>query len=311
MSAEPYIPEDKVDLGPSAKVYRAHEVKGNRLVRLKVLLADHDSPYALDRDHLAQRAPLLQAVVHPNICRLIELDVQAQDMAIVSEFAEGLSGWTYARRNRLTSASLRVLAGQLMEALKVAESCLVLHGDVKPANLYIENRPIEGLRLKLQDWGVGQSRHKQPRETSSFRAPELHDGETATLRGDLYSAGATLATLAGMEPGMEGEAYQPPRSREFDKAGWRARCTSLDPALVNWLEDLLQTDPLQRPASASEALDWLHGRKPSNTKRPLWFTLLSMLYNVAVTGTLVAYLLWLNKMLAVEGLRHFWQRFMP
>lgn len=310
MPADPYIPEDKAELGPSAKVYRAHEVKGNRLVRLKVLLADHDSAYALDRDHLAQRAALLQAVMHPNVCRLMALDVQAQDMSIVSEFAEGLSGWTYARRNRLTNAALRTLAEQLMEALKMAETH-VPHGDVKPNNLYIENRPLEGLTLKLQDWGVGQSRHRQPRETVSFRAPELHDDEAATLRGDLYSAGATLATLAGAEPGTEAEVYQAPRIREFDKAHWRDGCAGFDPALIEWLGDLLQTDPLQRPASASEALAWLRGGKPSNIRRPLWLKLLLLLYNVAVIGTLAAYLLWLNKGLSVEGLMQLWQRLVP
>ncbi len=312
MAEDPYIPEEQAGVGPSAKIYRAHEVTENRLVRLKVLLAEHESPYALDRDHLTERISQLKQVRHPRVCRLIALDVQAQDVSLVSEFAEGVNGWAFSQQGRPTSAALRTLALQLMQALQAGESGHGEHGDVKPCNVFIENRPLDGLTLKLQDWGVGQSRHRQPGETLCFRAPEHGPEAQPTLRGDLFSAGATLAAICTGHRLVDGKTADQLQAewQAFDMAEWRAGCPDLDPALLDWLAWLLQIDPALRPASATEAIAGLNGRirMGSAKRQPWWFTALLAVYNLAVVGGLAAYLLWLNKGLPVDGLLQLWHR---
>ncbi len=312
MAEDPYIPEEQVGVGPSAKVYRAHEVRENRLVRLKVLLAEHESPYALDRDHLADRISQLKLVRHPRVCRLIALDVQAQDVSLVSEFAEGLNGWAFSQRSRLTSETLRLLAIQLMEALQAGEATHSFHGDVKPCNVFIENRPLDGLMLRLQDWGVGQSRHRQPRETLCFRAPEQGDNAQPTARADLFSAGATLAALCTGHRLVDGNTAEQRQAawQAFNMKEWRAGCPDLDPELLDWLEWLLQINPALRPASATEALAGLNGRIKIRhaAGRSPWLTALLTAYNLAAVGALASYLLWLNKSLPVDSLIQLWHR---
>ncbi|MDB6076217.1 MAG: serine/threonine protein kinase [Verrucomicrobiaceae bacterium] len=310
MAEDPYIPEEQVGVGPSAKVYRAHEVRENRLVRLKVLLAEHESPYALDRDHLADRISQLKQVRHPRVCRLIALDVQAQDVSLVSEFAEGLNGWAFSQQSQLTSETLRTLATQLMEALQAGEASHTSHGDVKPCNVFIENRPLDGMMLRLQDWGVGQSRHRQPRETLCFRAPEHDDNLPPTVRGDLFSAGATLAAICTGHSLVDGKTKEELQTawQEFSNAEWQAMCPHIDKTLLRWLSWLLQIQPDKRPISASVALAGLSGRMKmtSAEHRPWWMTILLIVYNLSVIGTLAAFLLWLSKALSPEGLAQLW-----
>lgn len=283
----------------------------NRLVRLKVLLAEHESPYALDRDHLAERISQLKLVRHPHVCRLIALDVQAQDVSLVSEFAEGVNGWAFSQQGRPTSVTLRLLAAQLMEALQAGDDSHVLHGDVKPCNVFIENRPLDGLTLKLQDWGIGQSRHRQPGETLCFRAPEYGPDSQPTVRGDLFSAAATLAALCTGRRLVDGNTADQLHTewQAFDMAEWRASCPDLDPALLDWLAWLLQFNPEKRPASAAEALAGLYGRIKTRVvaHRPWWFTALLLVYNIAVVGTLAVFLLWLNKSPLLERAVQWWQ----
>ena len=313
MAEDPYIPEEQVGVGPSAKVYRAHEVTENRLVRLKVLLAEHESPYALDRDHLADRIAQLKLVRHPRVCRLIALDVQAQDVSLVSEFAEGVNGWAFSQQGRPSSETMRTLAAQLMEALQAGESShLVPHGDVKPCNVFIESQPLNGLMLKLQDWGTGQSRHRQPGETLCFRAPEYQHDSDPTARSDLFSSGATLAALCTGHRLVDGNTADQLQAgwRAFNMAEWRVGCLDLDPALIDWLAWLLEFDPERRPRSATEALAGLNGRikRRSATGRSWWFTAVLAVYNAAVVGTLAGYLLWLNKCLSVDSVMQLWHR---
>ena len=312
MAEDPYIPEEQVGVGPSAKVYRAHEARENRLVRLKVLLAEHESPFAADRDHLAERISQLKQVRHPRVCRLIGLDIQAQDVSLVSEFAEGLNGWAFAQQSRLSSTTLRTLAVQLMEALQAADASHIAHGDVKPCNVFIENRPLEGLVLKLQDWGMAQSRHRQPRETLCFRAPELSSESPPTVRGDLFSAGATLAALCTGHALIDGSTADQLLAawRDFDVAEWQAQCPHIDPALLHWLAWLLEFDPEERPASAAEALAGLNGTIKIRRviRRPWWRTLVLLGYNTAVMGALAAYWLWLTKSPFSAWLEQLWHR---
>jgi len=295
LADEPYIPEEHTGLGPSAKVYRAHDHLGNRVVRLKVLLTDHESRFALDREHLTQRMAVLVQIHHPLVARLVELDVQEQDMTLVSEFGEGIDGWKLIRHQPLTEAHLRTLAAQLVTALQAGEALNLPHGDLKPSNLIIENHPLYGLRLKLQDWGVAQSRHGQPRETLWFRAPELGPEDEPTARSDLFSAAATLVALITGQVLGEGDLAGPEPAgwAAFDALRLRSVRPDIDPALLDWLARLLHRDPAQRPDSATQALAALQRSAEPAAQHPWGVAALILVYNLAVLAMLIGYLWWL------------------
>ena len=311
MAADPYIPEEQTAVGPSAKIYRAHEVTANRLVRLKVLLAEHESPFPVDRQHLTARIPQLQGVVGPRVCRLLALDVQAQDTSVVSDFGEGNNGWAFSQQAAFTSAKLRVLADQLMEALKTGEASGVPHGNIKPSNVLIESRPVEGLQLVLQDWGLAESRHRQPRETLAFRAPERWEDVPPTLQSDLFSAAATLAAMCTGHGLVEGNTAAEFHAewQAFDVAEWQAQCPHIEPALLLWLAWLLKFNPDERPASVAQALAGLHGeiKLSRPRKRSAWAVLMLLIYNISVIGTLALYWLWLTKHPFIERLAEWWK----
>ncbi len=295
MDQEPYIPEEQTGAGPSAKVYRAHDSKGLRTVRLKVLLSGLESRYAVDREHLADRVASLKEIDHPQAGRLLDLDIQGDDMTLVTDYAEGLNGWEFIGRRTLSVAELRSLAVQLMSALQAGEATRTAHGDVKPSNLILSRREGIGPVLHLQDWGVAQSRHEQPRETLQFRAPELGPEDPATMRADLYSAAASLTALAvGAGYSEACRPGQPPRDwRALVEARWQAHGGG-EVAFKKWLLWLLQPEAAGRPRSATEALKALNGAAAGTASQmSAGMVAASLLCNAAVIGTLAGYVLWL------------------
>jgi len=50
---------------------------------------------------------------------------------------------------------------------------------VKPSNIIMADHPAGGVVLQLQDWGLSECRHFQPRETLQFRALERLRGSLA------------------------------------------------------------------------------------------------------------------------------------
>ena len=235
-------------------------------------------------------------------------------MTVVSEFAEGFNAWTFSQLGPFTTERLRVVAVQLLEALQAGEAAHLPHGDVKPCNVLIESRPLEGLCLKLQDWGLGQSRHRQPRETLAFRAPELGPEDAATLAGDVFSAGATLAALCTGHCLIEGRTAEDFREAwaTFDVNGWQELCPHLDPGLLNWISWLLTLDPAERPATATEALEGLRDpskrkrRRRAKPQRSALSQFLLLAYNGAVIAGLAWYWLWLTKNPVLELLGKGW-----
>lgn len=259
MSLDPYTPEEQIGVGPSGKIYRGRCVANGRMVRIKALLGGQHISCPVDRGVLQVSLPFVLNLEHPQVARLLDIDFDDHDFAIVSEFSPGLTGWAFLQQRQLLPADARAVAAQMVMALQAGEALQLHHGDVKPSNVIIGDHPGGGFELQLQDWGLSACRHDQPDETLRFRAPERLVGGDATIQSDLFSVAATLlALLVGRDP-MEHAATEQLDATwaAFDpKMLWQRRA-DLDPAFVDWLVWLLRYDPAQRPGSAQIALDML------------------------------------------------------
>ncbi len=259
MQDDPYISEEVLGTGPSAKVYRGHDVAGSTLVRIKALLTSNDVTCPVDRDCVRAIVPPLLALQHPQVCRLIAIDEHHDDIALVSELSPGDPLPVLLRHRGLSALDIRALATQLLQALRAGEALGLRHGDVKPSNIIIADHQAAGCSLQLQDWGLADCRHDQPQETFAFRAPERLSGAPASPQSDLFSAGATLSMMMLGRPPVQGDTAEQlfHAWASFDPMVLRHTRPDVDAPFHDWLAWMLRFDPAHRPTTAAHAQDML------------------------------------------------------
>src|SRR5262245_24983998 len=123
--------------GGMGVVYRARDRKLNRLVALKVL------PREWNRNDIARRrfireAHAASAIDHQNICTIYDIDSTATGhLFLVMACYDGETLKDRLSRGRLATAEIVDIASQVSSALGAAHACGIVHGDIKPGNIFL------------------------------------------------------------------------------------------------------------------------------------------------------------------------------
>ena len=241
-----YRLEQRLSEGPQGQLWRAaDQLAGDAPAALRLLPAE--------QVELQQRFrglwPRLQGVLHPQVPRFGEPIEQPGDggpaLWLPREWQEGRSYGELLRERSerqlvFGAGEVVLLLRRLLPALAVLHSQQICHGDLCPANLLRRER--DGLPVLL-DIGPGGV-------TPGYAPPERGRGEPPQPWMDLYGLGVVALVLLSGEPPA---ALLDPTSLQWR---WPAALDDL-PELRAVLERLLSTDPDQRFASASAALQAL------------------------------------------------------
>jgi serine/threonine protein kinase len=277
---------EQIGCGGMGVIYRARQRHSRRIVAVKRVLSYRaDSHGALQR--FRREAQAVASLDHPNILPIYE----------VSESEDGLPFFSMklAEKGSLheNAASLRdkphkcvQLMAKVARAVEYAHGRGVLHRDLKPGNILLNDRgePLVsdfGL-AKLLDGNNDLTRSLTTFGTAGFIAPEQAGGTAAdfTPAADVYSLGAVLFNvLAGRPPFLGSNPVSVIRQASETRAPkLRSLASSLDRDLETICARCLERDSKARYQSAGDlAADlerWLDGRpiiaRPVSPATRIW-----------------------------------------
>ena len=196
-----YLIEDVLGRGGMGVVYRAHDRQIDEAVAIKVLRPELGTldPTLLER--FKQELRLARRITHRNVVRTYDLGEAAGTYYITMELVRGTTLHTFIREaGRLDVGATLTIGKQLCRALEVAHEEGIIHRDIKPQNLIVDQAGF----LKVMDFGIARLAEHRPAEgetltavgmvvgTPQYMAPEQLFGEPVDARTDLFAAGAVL-----------------------------------------------------------------------------------------------------------------------
>ena len=259
MIAGRYTLEREIGRGGMGAVWLAtDEVLGRQVALKRIgLLPSADST---DLARAEREARLAAQLNHPNVVAVFNLvaDEATGDRWLVMEYVRGTTlGQLIREEGRLAPDEAAPLLRQAADALAAAHAAGIVHRDVKPSNILVDNRR----RVKLTDFGIARAT-TDPSLTQTglvtgspaYLPPEVAAGRRGDEAVDVWAFGATaFHALAGHPPYDMGDHVlgglyrivneEPPRPAD---AGW----------LAPLLEGTMAKDP-ERRWSMAQVRDFL------------------------------------------------------
>src|ERR1044071_6983218 len=252
-----------VGRGGMAEVYRARDIRLDRIVAIKTLRAD------LARDQIFQarfrrEAQSAASLNHPSIVAVYDT---GEDMAtgvpvpyIVMEYVDGrtVRDLLIEGHRLLPERTLEIIDG-VLRALDYSHQAGIVHRDIKPGNVMVtRNGDVKvmdfGIARAMSDAQATMTQTAQVIGTAQYLSPEQARGERVDARSDLYSTGCLLYELLTGRPPFTGDspvaiAYQHVREHPIPPS-------RIDPEIPAWADAIvlkaMAKDPNDRYQSAAD-----------------------------------------------------------
>jgi serine/threonine protein kinase len=250
-----YRLEERLGTGTYGITYRARHLEYQRIVALK-LMHEHVSGNASQRASFESEAMQLARLEHPSVVTLVKYGELTGQPWVACEWLEGETLATQMERGGLPLAVALSIVRQLLAALASAHSARLVHRNVKPSNVILERRSVQGReRVKLVDFAPALAALPPSvvaSMVSPYSPPELVAGEPLDARSDVFGVGATLI---GMLNGSERDSNDNAASAPRGLTGMHARALpGVDASLVTWIRRATSVHRAMRFADAADAL---------------------------------------------------------
>jgi hypothetical protein len=253
--------------GGMGRVYLAHDQKLGRDVAIKVLLEDvedDDDPETSLRARFHREARSAAQLNHPNIIKVYDYSgPDAKRQYLVMERLNGRPLSALCEDSEIPEIVCCIIGHSLCAALAHAHTAGVLHRDVKPENVFIEQ---DG-RVVLMDFGLAKGLRMDATRatfrmsktrllgTPAFASPEQVTGSAAlSARSDLFSLGSTLYFAATQVFPFRGDTIMSVLNSLLQAAPVPVQdLVDTSPEFASLLGVLMQKEPDLRPPDATEA----------------------------------------------------------
>jgi serine/threonine protein kinase/Tol biopolymer transport system component/6-phosphogluconolactonase (cycloisomerase 2 family) len=258
---------------------RSYDTKLNRVVAIKVIAPElvRDST-AVER--FLREAQAAAAVSHDHVVTIHGVHEDNEPPFIVMEFIDGPSLQNkISEQGALVLKELLRIGNQLAAGLAAAHKQGLVHRDVKPSNILLENG-VE--RVKITDFGLARRTDDKSLThvggiagTPQFMSPEQAQGQPVDARTDLFSLGSVLYTMCTGRSPFPADSAVAVLRRVCDDQPEPIR--DINANIPGWLCDviakLLEKEPNDRFGSAEEVADLLeqylaHIQAPKTAAHP-------------------------------------------
>jgi len=234
----------RIGRGGMGDVWRADDVILQTPVALKLIPATAND----QAGRILNEVRVARQITHPAVCRVFDVGNADGVVFFTMELVDGEDLAALVRRvGRLPLEKVNDIARQLCGGLAAAHAQGVLHRDLKPGNVLIDNHG----QVRITDFGIailqGQPVSHSLTGTPAYMAPEQRKiGATLSPQTDIYALGLVLyELLVGQHPFKQsGRGVLPALPSSI--------VPSVDPQLESVIMDALSIDPIARPASATE-----------------------------------------------------------
>jgi serine/threonine protein kinase/Tfp pilus assembly protein PilF len=244
--------------GGMGEVYLAVDTKLDRKVALKFLPESRQRDQEM-KSRFIREAQAAAALNHPNIAPIYEVSDHEGRPFFAMEYVEGGSLRSLIAAGELRWDQIQTITTQICEGLRAAHEGGVIHGDIKPANILID----QSGRVRLVDFGLarGITEPMPPAQdvtlgTIAFASPEQLQGEPLCPASDLFSLGVVLYQMITGNLPFAGR-YEAAVMHAVVNVGPPA-VSSVRPDVPSWLElivvRLLEKKASDRYQSAAELL---------------------------------------------------------
>jgi dipeptidyl aminopeptidase/acylaminoacyl peptidase len=212
-----YEIQEKIGAGGMGEVYRARDVRLDRIVAIKVL-PPHFADDPERRQRFEREARTISSLSHPGICTLHDLGHDEDTHYLVMEYLEGETLGQRLLRGPLPMDEVFRVGADIAEALDRAHRAGIVHRDLKPGNVMltrdgmklldfglaksgVEDQPTSSLIATQATPQVGSADEPLTAEgtilgTFQYMAPEQLEGQEADKRSDIFALGALLYEMA-------------------------------------------------------------------------------------------------------------------
>lgn len=246
--------------GGMGVVLEARDAALNRKVAIK-LMRPEVAERSTAKERFLREARAMAAVEHPRVVIVHHVGEQGGVPYLVMPL---MSGQSLAKRLRseepLPVTEAVRFARETADGLAAAHARGVIHRDIKPDNIWLEES-AEGTHVRLLDFGLARDDGAEPLTqsgaifgTPAYMAPEQAAGEKVDGRADLFSLGCVLYEMVTGQRAFAGPSltailyalanHTPPPARSVNP--------NVSPALSDLIERLLRKNRDERPATAGD-----------------------------------------------------------
>lgn len=265
--ADKYRLDGLIARGGMGSVYSGTHLDLERPVAIKLFQPDYTAdPAAFER--FRREARVAAKIKHPNIADIYDYgSLPDGESYIVMELVEGHTLLDTIRQvGQLSFGEAIMLSRQIADGMEAAHHSGVIHRDLKPSNIVLTRNFDGSVMVKIIDFGIAKISEQLSADdhtltatgtlvgTPRYMSPEQCLGHELDARTDIYSFGVILyEMLAGQPPfdatsaiaiALKHVQELPPPLEQFRE--------NVPTELARLVTDLLSTEPVGRPQSATE-----------------------------------------------------------
>jgi protein kinase-like protein/WD40 repeat protein len=289
----PYRIDTLIGAGGMGDVYRATDVRLDRVVAIKIL-PRHLRASSESQARFEREARTVSHLTHPHICTLHDVGHEWGMDFLVMEYLDGETLATRLSRGVIPLDETLTIGIDIADALDHAHRQGVVHRDLKPANVMLTS-----VGAKLLDFGIARERTAGTSATATTRtaagratiagtppymAPEQTLGLAVSARSDLFALGVVLYEC------LTGQLPLPQEGGTRDIGLLESVAPAAPAPLRSLVGSCLAVAPANRPSSAavvrSELRSVQHALQSANSMRRamVMLTMVAIIVGAGVYG---------------------------